>query len=384
MKIHYHISSCIVLLVCAFQTRAQVYCLGDSVLLSAQNYVTGNIQWQQSADNTTWTDLSGATGLSFMIHPQASAYYRLLITDSLCLPPYATISQYVYLSPKPDTAEAGSDQLNAGGTSVTLSANNPVFGSGVWSVLSGAGGSFNNAGNPAAIFTGIPAVVYTLRWTISNACGSTHDDIQVSFSSTFTCGNNITDPRDGQLYPTLLIGSQCWMKKNLNYGQQINSSTHQTDNSTPEKYCYDNVAANCDIYGGMYQWNEVMQYTTTESAQGLCPAGWHVPSDNEWKTLEMALGMTQQEADMSNTWRGVGVGTALKTGGSSGFDAPLGGGLWGAGGSFMFVNSMGYLWTSNESSSNAWRRCLSATDDKVGRWDTFPKTYGFNVRCVKN
>ncbi|OPZ98714.1 MAG: hypothetical protein BWY70_01159 [Bacteroidetes bacterium ADurb.Bin408] len=127
-----------------------------------------------------------------------------------------------------------------------------------------------------------------------------------------------------------------------------------------------------------------MQYTTTESVQGLCPAGWHIPGDGEWKTLEMALGMSQAEADLSNMWRGAGIGTSLKLGGSSGFDALLSGGLWGTGGSFLYLNSMTYFWTSTESGSNAWRRCLSATADNVGRWNTFPKTYGFSVRCVKN
>jgi len=67
----------------------------------------------------------------------------------------------------------------------------------------------------------------------------------------------------GQVYNTVLIGSQCWLKENLNVGTMINGSQNQTNNSTIEKYCYDNDPANCDEYGGLYQWDEMMQYTTT-------------------------------------------------------------------------------------------------------------------------
>ncbi len=76
-----------------------------------------------------------------------------------------------------------------------------------------------------------------------------------------------------------------------------------TNNSSIEKYCYNDVPANCETYGGLYQWDEIMQYTTTPGVQGICPSGWHLPTGEEWKQMEMALGMSQSEADLYN-WRG--------------------------------------------------------------------------------
>jgi len=365
--------------------KAQIYCEGDSILLNALDYVTGDVQWQRSLDNVIWYDLPGANTLTYMIHPVTDYHYRLKISDTACMYPYYTTSQLVAITPLPSVANAGSNQLNLAGTSTYLSANTPVAGNGVWSITSGTGGSFNNILNPTTPFTGVSGIIYTLRWTISNACGTSYDEVQISFSNAFVCGDTLLDTRDGQKYATVLIGSQCWLKRDMNYGQYINTVNPQTNNSIIEKYCYDNNTSHCDYYGALYTWDEAMQYTTNESVQGICPSGWHIPSDNEVKILEMALGMTQAEADLGNTWRGVGVGTSLKLGGASGFNAVFGGGLWGSGGSSLFMGQMYYVWTSTQSgSSNAWRRCLSSTDDKVGRWDSFPKYYGFSVRCVKN
>jgi hypothetical protein len=66
----------------------------------------------------------------------------------------------------------------------------------------------------------------------------------------------------GQIYNTVAIGYQCWLKENLNIGTRINGSQNQTDNGIIEKYCYDDNESNCDEYGGLYQWDEMMQYTT--------------------------------------------------------------------------------------------------------------------------
>ena len=71
----------------------------------------------------------------------------------------------------------------------------------------------------------------------------------------------------GKIYHAVQIGDQCWLKENLNVGTKINSSTagqQQTANGTIEKYCYNNDENNCDIYGGLYEWNEAMQYVTAE------------------------------------------------------------------------------------------------------------------------
>ncbi|MDG1840833.1 MAG: FISUMP domain-containing protein [Crocinitomicaceae bacterium] len=137
-------------------------------------------------------------------------------------------------------------------------------------------------------------------------------------AQTFNCGDMLIDTRDGNTYQTILVGSQCWMAENLNLGNMIAHNTHQTNNGQYEKYCIGDSLSNCDTYGGLYQWNETMQYSSS-SSQGICPSGWHVPSYSEWKNLEMELGMTQAQADLDG-FRGTDQATQLVLGGTSGFN----------------------------------------------------------------
>jgi uncharacterized protein (TIGR02145 family) len=171
----------------------------------------------------------------------------------------------------------------------------------------------------------------------------------------FRCGiDSITYA--GVSYPTVLIGTQCWMAKNLNVGTRIIGTAEQANNSVIEKYCYDNVEANCTADGGLYQWNEAMQYVTTPGARGICPVGWHIPTDAEWHTLEnyLATGTCNPSSQLC-TWDCDPAGTALKSGGSSGFNAPLAG-FRTTTGTFLYRSSGAYLWSSSESSTNAWGR----------------------------
>ena len=104
----------------------------------------------------------------------------------------------------------------------------------------------------------------------------------------FICGESKVS-YGGKNYNTVLIGAQCWLKENLDIGTMIISSQNSTDNSIIEKYCYGNNPANCTTYGGLYQWNEAMQYGTTSMAQGICPTGWHIPTYEEFQTLIVAV-----------------------------------------------------------------------------------------------
>jgi uncharacterized protein (TIGR02145 family) len=216
-----------------------------------------------------------------------------------------------------------------------------------------------------------------------DACDATSED----GTCLFTCGDVLRDPRDGQTYATVLIGTQCWMAENLNVGTMLPISTSETDNGVIEKHCYDDDPANCTAKGALYRWNEMMDYGPSDAGnpsttQGICPPGWHVPSDEEFKVLEMYVGMTRTEADMVNAWRGVGAGTALKPGGSSGYDALMSGRF--TGGVYELIDLYEYMYTSTEWGSLAWRRCLGASAATVGRWNTFPKSWALSVRCVLN
>ena len=197
---------------------------------------------------------------------------------------------------------------------------------------------------------------------------------------------NVTDstlPTAGvYVYPWLVIGTQTWAKSNLNVGAMITGVTDQTNNSVLEKYCYNNTESNCTTYGALYQWDEAMQYVKTAGAQGICPVSSHIPTDNDWKILEMQLGMTQGQADATD-WRGTNQGTQLRPRGASGLNLPLAG-YRVTGGTFISLSSNGGFWSSSESGSTAvWNRYLSPDFATVYR-NPYVKTIGFSVRCVKN
>ncbi len=213
-------------------------------------------------------------------------------------------------------------------------------------------------------------------------------------SSTWQCGIPFVDTRDGQEYNTVQIGTQCWMAENLNIGTRINISNDQTNNGTIEKYCYDNTENNCDIYGGLYQWQEMMHYSTTPGTQGICPSGWHLPTDEEWCTLEQEIDPTIDCYEPM--LRGTDGGGKMKEAGtmhwntpntgatnSSGFSALAGGGYNANDGVFTSLGNYCFLWSSYRSSETiAWMRYLSNESALAGRY-VIDIYNGYSVRCVK-
>jgi uncharacterized protein (TIGR02145 family) len=211
------------------------------------------------------------------------------------------------------------------------------------------------------------------------------------------CGT-VTDA-DGNTYDTVVIGTQCWMKQNMRVGTKINAPTAQTNNGTIEKYCYNNDPNNCTTNhpnypdGGHYTWDEAMQYSTTPGAQGICPAGWHIPTDAEWHTLEAYLTDAGQTCNPNriNVPIGTGydcatAGTKLKQGGSSGFEANYSG-SFGWSGAYVLRDDTGYFLSSTELGANDfWYRVLTVSPfapTKIARI-SFLKTGGtMSVRCVQ-
>jgi uncharacterized protein (TIGR02145 family)/prepilin-type N-terminal cleavage/methylation domain-containing protein len=201
----------------------------------------------------------------------------------------------------------------------------------------------------------------------------------------WTCGDSLIDTRDDQSYATVLIGSQCWMQENLNVGTMISGPSGQTDNDTLEKYCYSNSESNCTTHGGLYQWDEAMQYVTTAGAQGICPTGWHIPTDTEYKTLVEGQAASGCESYIS--WQCSPAGSRLSSytlngDNTSGFSALLAG-YRGTDGSFNDLGSQTYLWSSLESGTSAWFRNLYSGFATVYR-HTRGKAVGFSVRCLKD
>ena len=180
-----------------------------------------------------------------------------------------------------------------------------------------------------------------------------------SITFTGTSGTGIPCPGiptviyEGKTYNTVQISSQCWLKENLDVGTKINSyssSDNQTNNGTIEKYCYNNNEANCTTYGGLYQWNEAMGYSSVEGSQGICPDGWHIPTYAELQTLSNAVGGS------GNALKAVGQGSGSGTGtNTSGFSALLAGSRYSSNGNFYSLGYYTYFWSSTEySSSNAY------------------------------
>jgi uncharacterized protein (TIGR02145 family) len=245
-----------------------------------------------------------------------------------------------------------------------------------------------------------PGTYYYVRAYATNQAGTAYGN-QVNFFTLLTpqnpCPGVPTITYGGQVYNTALIGTQCWLRENLNIGTMINSGTSQTNNGIIEKYCYENNQANCTLYGGLYQWNEMMQYVTTPGVKGICPNGWHLPTDEELKVLEGYADSQYNYPDPvwdQTGWRGFDAGKNLKS--TSGWDSngngadlygftALPGGYWGYFGVFINLGSMGTFWTSTENNSTtAWWRIIDSYDDKIYRTNSYNKGNGHSVRCLKD
>jgi uncharacterized protein (TIGR02145 family) len=224
----------------------------------------------------------------------------------------------------------------------------------------------------------------TQYWAVgyaTNSAGTSYGDtITFTTASAFTCGTS-TVSFDGYAYSTVLIGAQCWFAENVradNYnngdlipGNLSNTAWYTTSSGAHTVFDEGgaNEATNLATYGRLYNWHAV------NDARGLCPTGWHVPTDAEWTTLTTALG-------------GASVaGTKLKTaawGGdnSSGFGA-LPGGIRFDFGDTLALGTDGNWWSSSPHGSNALYRYLYASDPDIYR-DNFPRNMGFSVRCAQD
>jgi len=301
-------------------------------------------------------------------------------------------------SPAPNQADAGKDTLNIPSVTYVLQANNPINATGMWKKLSGTFGCFDEETEPTTTFYGLGGETYYLVWTISNSCGLTKDTVVISFATqAFSCGNNLVDIRNGYHYNTVQIGSQCWMAENLNIGNRLDSHFDQTNNGIIEKYCYNDIEDSCMIYGGLYQWNEMMLFETDTSGQGICPFGWHIPSDDEWKLLEgnadSLFGVNDLEWEKSLMYRGSDAGLNLKSingwfSGGNGVDIygfnTLPAGIRNSSSAFNDLGKDALFWTSTKSdSTNSWYRKLNYGSSKIYRGEDGVMQKGFSVRCIK-
>jgi uncharacterized protein (TIGR02145 family) len=199
---------------------------------------------------------------------------------------------------------------------------------------------------------------------------------------------------EGNLYSTVNIGSQVWMAENFratkfNDGTPIANITDNTEwlNLSGAAYCwYNNDISYKPTLGALYSW-----YTITEG--DLCPSGWHVPTDEEYNTLELYLGLNPDSVNVWG-WRGTNQGTQLKSttgwddGGNgtntSGFTGLPGGYRYAAQGAFYSLGTVTYWWTATEASADlGWYRRLDASCNDIYKAAT-SKRGGKYIRCIKN
>ena len=236
---------------------------------------------------------------------------------------------------------------------------------------------------------------------LANESGNTNDGSNNNADDSNNNDNNndnntdaLTD-FDGNVYTTVTIGNQVWMVENLKTthyqnGDAITSSDQSTwPNLTTGAYRTDS-SNNTDIYGYLYNWHAI------NDSRSIAPDGWHVPTDADWKELEMYLGLSQSSADMANC-RGSSIGGSLKETGTTlwsspntdatnatDFSARPAGRCNFSTGAIQDQGEFAYFWTATQdNSTSAWSRSLSSTTSYICRYSS-NKKQGYSVRLVKD
>jgi uncharacterized protein (TIGR02145 family) len=266
-------------------------------------------------------------------------------------------------------------------------------GSGTFTPASGLSHDANTpipiTATPASYFTFVNWEVTSGTATFENADSasttvtlSSNATIRANFRNIATPGDTgiFTDSRDNRSYRKVKIGTQTWMAENLNY----------SGSGGDVGVCYDNHESNCDLYGRLYDWATVMGFPSTCNTtlcstqvqsphQGICPAGWHVPRDDEWGMLISFVGSSTTAGTVLKSavgWNNTGNGTD-----DYGFSA-LPGGARGANGNFSAVNNSGGWWSATESGAgNARYRYMGWNYNGVNI-ATSNKAGSFSLRCL--
>ncbi|MFZ2777676.1 MAG: FISUMP domain-containing protein, partial [Candidatus Moraniibacteriota bacterium] len=380
----------------------------------AKLHVAGNALFQNSLDSTTAFQVNDASGINIFNVDSTNSrvgigtttpLYKLEVNGSAKVSSLNINGAYSL----PTAAGTTSEYLRGDGTWAAIAAG--MSGTGTTNYLSKFTGA-SSIGNSLLFDNGIAIGIGTetlagarfkvaLDSTYSNIADPYADETKISDlggaevtggklqTGHPACGTTYATAldADGNSYNSVLVNDQCWMASNLKVGTRIAGTSSQTNNSVIEKYCYGDVDANCTTDGGLYQWDEAMQYSTTEGAQGICPTGWHIPTDAQQYALENYLKDDGQtcNANRDGSYDCSTAGTKLKFGGTSGLNFPLAG-VRNTDGSFAGSTTHMYSWSSSQSNStSAWSRAVwlsSAGVYRIGNANL--KTYGISVRCLKD
>ncbi len=232
---------------------------------------------------------------------------------------------------------------------------------------------------------GAPSGNYSITYGYTNTFGCMASAPAVTISvqnSAFACGGTLTDVRDGKTYKTAWLAGRCWMTENLAYGTTLVSpGLPQTDNCVPEKYCSP-ADATCTTFGGMYQWDEMMDYAITPAVKGICPPEWHVPTQVEWQSLidNLLAGIVSPDANAL-------VGSTLK-------DVLIFGGFHGLLGGLNYEDNYWAFTNGTNTGTQYWTSTTSSMTQSISRGlniftpsiSLYSSSRGnaFSVRCIKN
>ncbi|MGI6479784.1 MAG: FISUMP domain-containing protein [Salinivirgaceae bacterium] len=240
-----------------------------------------------------------------------------------------------------------------------------------------------------------PNTTYYVRAYATNSKGTGYGNT-LTFTTQEQDENSFTDPRDGNVYKFVTIGEQIWMAENLKYLPNVVGPETWSE-TEPYYYVYDyegtdvtaaKVTANYNTYGVLYNWIAAVDGTTGSETnpsgiQGICPAGWHLPSDAEWTQLidylggDWIAGDKLKEAGTTH-WESPNEGATNE----SGFTA-LPGGYYVNG--FGAIGRFGNWWSATEdpTTNSAWYRDMRCFESSVYR-SNVDRSWGMSVRCIKD
>ena len=300
------------------------------------------------------------------------------------------------------TAVTGGNITDDGGSAVTArgvcwgTSHNPTT-SGNHTDDGEGMGSFTSS------ITGLTAgTTYFVRAYATNSNGTRYGD-EVSFSTqiSFICGTSTVSDVEGHVYNTVQIGDQCWMRENMRAtkyadGTSITKASVSQESSTT-RYYYD--PGNATDYGYLYNWPAAKgPSSVSANNQGICPTGWHVPSNGEWTELTQYVGSQSNYLCSNNStyiakalasttgWNSststCAVGNTPSSNNATGFSALPAGNHYGS--SFNGSGNYAYFWSSTEySSSSAYNRTLIYSNANVHSGYSI-KSLGYSVRCLRD
>lgn len=239
--------------------------------------------------------------------------------------------------------------------------------------------------------------LYYVRAYATNSAGTAYGSTMSFSTQVGGSGSSFTDSRDGNVYQTTIIGNQVWMAENLKYLPSVVGPSIASE-STPYYYVYGydgtdvnaaKATSNYTTYGALYNWTAVMSGAASSTlnpsaVQGVCPEGWHLPSDAEWTELsdylggESVAGGKLKETGTTH-WADPNEGATNETG----FTA-LPDGFRRYDGSFYYLGYYGYWWSATEENeTNACALRINYDSSNILSFDS-DKELGFSVRCVRN